>query len=593
MEQPTASPQPQRAKPAVPSPALALYQKQLGILDIVAPEKIEIDFDYIKIDDVYFRTLFVAGYPRFVSPGWLEPVINFDSSLDISFYIYPVEGKSVLDDLRRKIAEMEAEIATDLERGKIVDPSTQAKLEDARSLQEQLVKGSERFFEFSFYITIPANSLEELNQLSRQVVSTLGSLLIVGKHATLDQEAGFLSSAPFGMDRLAITRNMDTTSLATTFPLTSAELSSDRGVLYGTNSENESFIIFDRFSLENGNMSIFASSGAGKSYFVKLEALRSLMLGTEIVVIDPESEYQALAAAVGGEFISFSFNSPSKINPFDLSQVYEEGENQLGLKILSLHSLFKVIMGVITPSQEALLDRAIVATYRAKGITQDPQTQKKEPPLMEDLYKILIGMETAEAMDLAARIEKFVKGSFVGIFDKQTNIDIKNPFTVFSVKDLQDTLRPIAMFIILDFIWTRVKKDLKKRLLIVDEAWHMMRYPDSAQFLWSVVKRARKYYLGLTTITQDVEDFLAQDIGKAIVTNSALQLLLKQSPAAIDKISEVFYLSQGERQLLLAANIGEGIFFAGPHHAPIRVVASEEEHALITTKPQEWPTKQP
>ena len=592
MEQPTASPQPQRAKPAVPSPALALYQKQLGILDIVAPEKIEIDFDYIKIDDVYFRTLFVAGYPRFVSPGWLEPVINFDSSLDISFYIYPVEGKSVLDSLRRKIAEMEAEIATDLERGKIVDPSTQAKLEDARSLQEQLVKGSERFFEFSFYITIPANSLEELNQLSRQVVSTLGSLLIVGKHATLDQEAGFLSSAPFGMDRLAITRNMDTTSLATTFPLTSAELSSDRGVLYGTNSENESFIIFDRFSLENGNMSIFASSGAGKSYFVKLEALRSLMLGTEIVVIDPESEYQALAAAVGGEFISFSFNSPSKINPFDLSQVYEEGENQLGLKILSLHSLFKVIMGVITPSQEALLDRAIVATYRAKGITQDPATQKKEPPLMEDLYKILIGMETAEAMDLAARIEKFVKGSFVGIFDKQTNIDIKNPFTVFSVKDLQDTLRPIAMFIILDFIWTRVKKDLKKRLLIVDEAWHMMRYPDSAQFLWSVVKRARKYYLGLTTITQDVEDFLAQDIGKAIVTNSALQLLLKQSPAAIDKISEVFYLSQGERQLLLAANIGEGIFFAGPHHAPIRVVASEEEHALITTKPQEWPTKQ-
>jgi len=593
MEQPTASPQPQRAKPAVPSPALALYQKQLGILDIVAPEKIEIDFDYIKIDNVYFRTLFVAGYPRFVSPGWLEPVINFDSSLDISFYIYPVEGKSVLDSLRRKIAEMEAEIATDLERGKIVDPSTQAKLEDARSLQEQLVKGSERFFEFSFYITIPANSLEELNQLSRQVVSTLGSLLIVGKHATLDQEAGFLSSAPFGMDRLAITRNMDTTSLATTFPLTSAELSSDRGVLYGTNSENESFIIFDRFSLENGNFVVFGTSGGGKSFFVKLEALRSLMLGTEIIIIDPESEYQALAAAVGGEFISFSFNSPSKINPFDLSQVYEEGENQLGLKILSLHSLFKVIMGVITPSQEALLDRAIVATYRAKGITQDPATQKKEPPLMEDLYKILIGMETAEAMDLAARIEKFVKGSFVGIFDKQTNIDIKNPFTVFSVKDLQDTLRPIAMFIILDFIWTRVKKDLKKRLLIVDEAWHMMRYPDSAQFLWSVVKRARKYYLGLTTITQDVEDFLAQDIGKAIVTNSALQLLLKQSPAAIDKISEVFYLSQGERQLLLAANIGEGIFFAGPHHAPIRVVASEEEHTLITTKPQEWPTKQP
>jgi len=589
-QQPTEKGQ-QPTKPPVPSPTLALYQKQLGILDIVAPEKIDVDFDYFKINDVYFRTIFVAGYPRFVSPGWLEPIINFDSSLDTSFYIYPVEGKSVLDDLRRKIAEMEAEIGTDLERGKIVDPSTQAKLEDARSLQEQLVKGSERFFEFSFYITIPAVSVEELNQLTRQVESTLGSLMIVAKHATLDQENGFLSSAPFGMDRLSITRNMDSTSLATTFPFTSAELSSDRGVLYGINSENESFIIFDRFSLENGNMSIFATSGAGKSYFVKLESLRSLMLGTEVIVIDPESEYQALAEAVGGEFISFSFNSPSKINPFDLSQVYEEGENQLGLKILSLHSLFKVIMGQISPSQEALLDRALVATYRAKGITQEPQTQKKEPPLMEDLYKTLIGMETAEAQDLAARIEKFVRGSFVGIFDKNTNIDIKNPFTVFSVKDLQDALRPIAMFVILDFIWTRVKKDLKRRLLVVDEAWHMMRYPDSAQFLWSVVKRARKYFLGLTTITQDVEDFLAQDIGKAIVTNSALQLLLKQSPAAIDKVSEVFYLSQGEKQLLLAANVGEGIFFAGPHHAPIRVVASEEEHQLITTKPQEWPKK--
>lgn len=573
-------------KPKILNPAAAVSSK-MDLLDVIAPKNLEVDFDYIKIDDVYIRTLFISGYPRFVSPGWLEPIVNFDSSLDISFYIYPVEGKSVLDDLRRKIAEMEAEIATDLERGKIVDPATQAKLEDARTLQEQLVKGSERFFQFSFYITIPANSVEELNHLTTQVQSTLGSLLISAKKATLDQESGFLSSAPFGIDHLSITRNMDTTSLATTFPLTSAELSSDKGVLYGINSQNESFIIFDRFSLENSNMTIFATSGAGKSYFVKLEALRSLLFGTEIVVIDPESEYQELAEAVGGENISFSFNSPSKINPFDLSDIYEEGENQLGLKILTLHSLFKVIMGELSATQEALLDRALVATYRAKGITQDPATQKREPPLMEDLYKQLIGMETADAQDLAARIEKFVKGSFVGIFDHQTNIDLKNSFTVFSVRDLQEALRPIAMFIILDYIWTRIRKNLKRRLLIVDEAWHMMQYKDSAQFLWSIVKRARKYYLGLTTITQDVEDFLGQDIGKAIVTNSALRLLLKQSPAAIDKVGDVFYLSQGEKQLLLAANIGEGIFFAGPHHAPIRIVASEEEHKLITTKPQE------
>lgn len=579
-------------KEKVISPNLSIAERK-NLLDTIAPQSIEEDFDYIKVNDVYFRTLFVAGYPRFVAPGWLEPIINFDSSLDISFYIYPVDGKSVLDDLRRKIAEMEAEISTDIERGKIVDPSTQAKLEDARALQEQLVKGIERYYEFSFYITIPANSVDELNNVTRQIESQLGSLLIVAKHAILDQEEGFLSTAPFGIDKLSITRNMDTTSVATTFPLTSTELSSDTGVLYGINSQNESFIIFDRFTLQNSNMTIFATSGAGKSFFVKLEALRSLMTGTEVIVIDPESEYKALADACGGEFISFSYNSPSKINPFDLAQIREEGENQLGLKILSLHSLLKVIMGEITPTQEALLDRALVMTYRAKGITTDPETQTKEPPLMEDLYKTLIGMEVPEALDLAARVEKYVRGSFVGIFDKQTNINITNPFTVFSVKDMQDAIRPIAMFIILDYIWTRVKKDLKKRILVVDEAWHMMRYPDTAQFLWSVVKRARKYYLGLTTITQDVEDFLSQDIGKAIVTNSAMQVLLKQSPAAIDKIGEVFYLSQGEKQLLLAANVGEGIFFAGPHHAPIRVVASTEEYKLITTKPQEMIKQNP
>lgn len=572
--------------PVLSASSSVISQKQ-NLLDVIAPQNVEVDFDSIKINDVYFRTIFVGGYPRFVAPGWLEPVVNIDTSLDISFYIYPVDGKSVLDDLRRKIAEMEAEMTTDIERGRLVDPVTQAKLEDAQALQEQLVKGIERFYEFGFYITIPANSIEELNQITKQVESQLGSLMVVSKHAMLDMSEGFLSTSPLGVDRLNITRNMDTTSVATTFPLTSTELSSDRGVLYGLNSQNGSFIIFDRFSLPNANMSIFATSGAGKSYFVKLEAIRSLMVGIESIIIDPESEYKTIADAVGGEYISFSYNSPAKINPFDLSQIREEGENQLGLKILSLHSLMKVIMGEITPTQEALLDRALIMTYKAKGITMDPETQGKEPPLMEDLYKTLIGMEVADALDLAARIEKFVRGSFVGIFDQQTNINITNPFTVFSVKDLQDALRPIAMFIILDYIWTRVKKDLKKRILIVDEAWQMMKYPDTAQFLWSVVKRARKYYLGLTTITQDVEDFLGQDIGKAIVTNSSMQVLLKQSPAAIDKIGEIFYLSQGEKRLLLAANVGEGIFFAGPHHAPIRIVASEDENKLITTKPQD------
>jgi type IV secretory pathway VirB4 component len=339
--------------------------------------------------------------------------------------------------------------------------------------------------------------------------------------------------------------------------------------------------------MENSNMCVFATSGAGKSFFVKLEGVRSLMLGTQVIVIDPENEYEALCKAVGGEYISFSSSSPSKINPFDLATVATKEEDSMGLKILSLHSLFKVIMGELNASQEALLDRALVATYRAKGITPDPDTQGKEPPLIEDLYKALIGMETPEAGDLAARIERFVKGSHVGIFDQHTNIDIKNPFTVFSVRDVSDALRPIVMFIIIDYIWTKIRGDIKRRLLIVDEAWHMMRYKDTASFLWSIVKRARKYYLGLTTITQDVEDFLSQDIGKAVVTNSALRLLLKQSPAAIDTVGKTFYLSQGEKQLLLSANIGEGILFAGPHHAPIKIVASREEYDLVTTKPQD------
>lgn len=573
---------------------LTVGQTSPSIQNILAPSSLDVDFDHIQVGKMFLRTLFVAGYPRFVSPGWLDPIINFDHSLDLSFFIYPVEGKTVLDELRRKIAEMEAEISTDLQRGRVVNPSTQAKLEDARDLQEQLVKGAERFFQFSFYITISADSLEDLNQITHQVESTLGSLLIVAKHASLQMEDGLHSTSPLGADRLSITRNMDTTSLATTFPFVSAELSSDRGVLFGINEVNDSLVVFDRFSLENYNSVIFATSGAGKSYAVKLESLRSLMLGAEVFIIDPEAEYKALSEAVGGEFISFSFSTPAKINPFDLSGIVDpaindgpEGENQLGLKILSLHSLFAVIMGKLTPTEEAHLDRAFIATYKSKGITPDPATQTKTPPLMEDLYKTLLGMEDPVARTLADRVEKYIKGSFMGIFDQHTNIDLKNPFTVFSVRDLEETLRPIAMFIILDFIWTRIRRNLKKRILIVDEAWHMMRYPDTAQFLYSIAKRSRKYYLGLTTITQDVEDFLAQDIGKAIVTNSALKLLMKQSPAAIDRVAEVFKLSEGEKQLLLAADIGEGIFFAGANHVAIRVVASEQENLLITSKPED------
>jgi len=559
----------------------------VSIQDIIAPGAIEVDFNHLKIGNKYFRTLFIAGYPRFVSANWLSPLINFDHSLYIAMYIYPVESKGILDELRRKITEMEAELQITAEKGRLPDPATVAKLEDARQLQEELVKGAERFYQFGLYITIPADSLEELNQISKQVTATLGSLLIISKHATLQMEEGFKTTIPTCIDKLMITRNMDTTSLATTFPFTTSELTANEGIMYGLNEHNGSLIIFDRFTLENANSVVFGKSGSGKSYLVKLEALRSLMFGTEIIIIDPEAEYKNLTKTVGGEYISFGFSSPTKINPFDLSTVYEEGEDNLQMKILSLHSLFKIIMGELNPIEISILDRALIQAYRMKGITPDPATQKNEPPLMEDLYKTLIGMEQPEAISLAARLEKFVRGSFIGIFDQHSNVDIKNPFTVFSIRELEESLRPIAMFVILDYVWTKIKREMKRRILIVDEAWHLMKYPDSALFLNSVAKRARKYFLGLTTITQDVEDFLATELGQAIINNSSVKILMKQSPSSIDKVAKVFYLSEGEKHLLLSADVGEGLFFAGANHVAMKVIASPEEHQLITTKPEE------
>lgn len=564
-----------------------LTKGTISVKDIIAPSLVEVDFDNIRVNNSYYRTLFVAGYPRFVSANWLHPLLSFDHSLFISMFIYPAESKIILEDLKRKIAEMEATIQTDMKRGKVVDPAVQVALDDALSLQAQLAKGAERFFQFSLYITIPGESVEELNRISKEVESTIGSLLIIPKHATLSQEEGFKSTLPQASDRLDVTRNMDTTSLATTFPFTTASLTSNNGILYGINEHDGSLVIFDRFSLENSNSVIFGKSGVGKSFLVKLEVMRQMMFGTEVFVIDPEGEYTALTKTMGGDFIEFSFNSPLKINPFDLSGIVEEGENELGLKILSLHALMRVIMGEISPSEDAILDRALVLTYKQKGITPDPATQRNEPPLVEDLYKTLLGMEDEGAKRLAERLEKFVKGSLAGIFNQKSNLNLQNPLTVFNIKELEAELRPIAMFVILDFIWTKIKQVVKKRVLVVDEAWYLMKHPDSATFLYGLAKRARKYYLGVTTITQDVEDFLSTDYGKAIITNSSLQILLKQSTAAIDKLAQVFYLSSGEKHYLLSANVGEGLFFAGSSHVAIQIIASPEEYQLATSKPQE------
>jgi conjugal transfer ATP-binding protein TraC len=416
-------------------------------------------------------------------------------------------------------------------------------------------------------------------------MATMG---VVIKVATLQQEETFQSTIPYGMDKINMTRNLDTTAIATTFPFVSSELTMEKGVLYGINLHNSSLVIFDRFSLPNANSVILATSGAGKSYAVKLEAVRSLMLGVDVIIIDPEKEFDRLCAAVGGEYISFSQDGAQKLNPFELSGVYSPDEDELRFKILSLSGLIRIMLGgSVTAEEGAILDRALILTYKEKGITPDPSTHSKEAPLLEDLYKILNAMSEEEAHSMARRLEKYIRGSAAGVFDQKSTVDIKNNFTVFSIRDLADDLRPMAMYVMLDFIWTKIKRDKKKRLLLIDEAWIMMQYPDAARFVYSIAKRARKYGLGLTTITQDVDDFLSSDFGKAIVSNSSMQLLLKQSPSAIEKIQKVFYLTDGEKEFLMSAGIGQGLFFAGANHVAMQIVASEEEHGLITTNPQE------
>ncbi|MGH7245522.1 MAG: VirB4-like conjugal transfer ATPase, CD1110 family [Candidatus Levyibacteriota bacterium] len=564
------------------------FERGMGsLVDIIAPSSAEVDFRSIRIGNKYYRTLFVIGYPRYVSTGWLAPLVDFDHSLEISMFVYPVFVEDVLTNLKRKIAEMEATLSAEDEGGKILNPKTTAALNDALALQEELAKGIERFFQFSLYVTLSADSVKELEETTKKLTSTLSSLLLVAKTATLQMEDGFKATLPLGLDRLSITRNMDTSSLASTFPFTSATLTQDKGILYGVNQQNGSLVVFDRYSLENANEVVFGKSGSGKSFAIKLEIMRQFMFGTEVIVVDPEREYDRLAASLGGEHVDFSPTSSIKINPFDLEGIYEEGENELGLKILSLRALLKIMLGDIDPSLDAILDRALVKTYNEKGITQDPETQTKTPPLLEDLYKVLLATNEPKAQELALLLEKFITGSLSGLFNAQSNFDIKNPLTVFSIRDLEDELRPIAMHIILDYIWTRVRKTMKKRLLIVDEAWYLMKHEDSASFIYGIAKRARKYYLGLTTATQDVQDFLSTDYGKAILTNSSIQILLKQSPAEIDSVAKTFYLSEGEKQLILSSAVGEGLFFAGQNHVAMQIVAAPFEHEVITSNPEE------
>ena len=576
----------------------AFEQGITTLRDLISPSSIEIQSDHFRLGTKYGRTLYIYGYPRTISTGWLSPLINMDEVLDISIYIYPVDTGVIMKNLRKKVTQLEADISLNAEKGRIRNPETEHAIQDAEELRDDLQLGREKFFRFGLYVTLWADSLDELNFVQHKIENYFGSSMIFSKVATSQQEQGMNSTMPMATDQLMIRRNMNTSAISTSFPFTSADLTQEKGILYGVNLHNNGLVIFDRFTLENANLVVFAKSGAGKSFAAKLEAVRSMMMGSEIVIIDPENEYQKLCDAVGGSYVRLSLNSDVRINPFDLPKVIdsEDASDALRANLVTLHGLFRLMLGgtqsgpggqtvaALTPSEEADLDQALIDTYARAGITSDPLTHQSTPPTIVNLYDTLLHMG-GSGPQLAQRLRKYSTGTFAGIFSQQSNIDINNQMVVFNIRDLEDELRPVAMYIVLNHIWNIVRAKQKRRLLIVDEAWQLMKYDDSANFLFSLAKRARKYYLGLTTITQDVEDFMSSKMGRAIVMNSSMQLLLKQSSAAVDVLSDVFKLTSAERQLLSSLPVGQGLFFAGQSHVHIQIVASETETGLITTSP--------
>ena len=576
----------------------AFEQGITTLRDLISPSSIEIQSDHFRLGTKYGRTLYIYGYPRTISTGWLSPLINMDEVLDISMYIYPVDTTVIMKNLRRKVTQLEADISLNAEKGRIRNPETEHAIQDAEELRDDLQLGREKFFRFGLYVTLWADSLDELNFVQHKIENYFGSAMIFSKVATSQQEQGMNSTMPMATDQLMIRRNMNTSAISTSFPFTSADLTQEKGILYGVNLHNNGLVIFDRFTLENANLVVFAKSGAGKSFAVKLEAIRSMMMGTEIIIIDPENEYQKLCDAVGGSYVRLSLNSDVRINPFDLPKVIdsEDASDALRANLVTLHGLFRLMLGgtqsgpggqtvaALSPNEEADLDQALIDTYARAGITSDPLTHQSTPPTIINLYDTLAHMG-GSGPQLAQRLRKYATGTFAGIFSQQSNIDINNQMVVFNIRDLEDELRPVAMYIVLNHIWNIVRAKQKRRILIVDEAWQLMKYDDSANFLFSLAKRARKYYLGLTTITQDVEDFMSNKMGRAIVMNSSMQLLLKQSSAAVDVLSDVFKLTNAERQLLSSLPVGQGLFFAGQSHVHVQIVASETETNLITTNP--------
>jgi len=560
----------------------------LSVRDLIAPASLKVEANHLALGDKFLRTIFVISYPRYISVGWFAPIINLNFTFDVSMFFYPVKSSIVLKQLKNKVGALEAQIISDSEKGAARDPLRETALRDIEYLRDALTQGTEKFFQFALYITLYAENIDDLDRMSDQVEDVFGSRLVYSRRVYYQSEQGFNSTMPLGNDELFIAFNMNSSPIASSFPFISSELTSDRGILYGINRHNNSLILFDRFSLQNANSVVFATSGAGKSYAIKLEILRSLMLGAEVIVIDPEYEYKHLAEAVGGTYINISLASENKINPFDLPRSVggdAKPKDIIRSAVITLKGLVRLMLGNLSYDEDSIVDRALLETYAKKDITPDSDLFKIEAPIMSDFEQVLDGMEGGS--DLALRLRKYTEGTFSSLLNNPTNVEMDNQLVCFSTRDLEDELRPIAIYTIVNYIWNVVRSEMKKRILVIDEAWWMMQHEDSAKFIFALVKRCRKYYLGVTTITQDVNDFLTSPYGQAIVTNSSLQILLKQSPAAIDLVQKTFMLTEGEKYLLLECGIGEGIFFAGNKHVAMKVVASYTEDQLITSDPRQ------
>jgi type IV secretory pathway VirB4 component len=563
---------------------------QAGVLelkDVIAPSALKVTPKEINLGEKVGRTLFVISYPRFLDESWFAPIINLDKIFNISIFIHPVETAKVLRHFQKKVAEVQSQISRREEKGLVRDPALDTAYQDLEQLRDQLMQAQEHLFDVGVYITIFADNENELDKLESEIKSILESKLVYLKPALFQQEQGFKSVIPIADDQLAVHSKLNSAPLSSLFPFVSFDLTSNQGILYGINRHNSSLVLFDRYSLENYNSVTFATAGAGKSYCTKLEILRTLMFDVDVIVIDPEKEYEYMAEATGGHYFNISLNSEHHINPFDLPVPREDESSSdvLRSNIINLVGLFRIMLGGLTQEEDAIIDRAISETYALKDITADSNFKDVEPPLLSDFELVLAGMEGGDS--LVQRLSKYTKGTWAGFINRPSNVDINKKFIVFSLRDMEDELKPVAMYLVTHYIWNAIRKDLRKRLLVIDEAWWMMKSEDTASFLFGLAKRGRKYYLGLSTITQDVDDFLKSPYGMPIVTNSSIQILLKQSPTVIDHIQQTFNLTDEEKYLLLESGVGEGIFFVGLKHVAIKIVGSYTEDQIITTNPQQ------